>query len=62
VRKPEVKRLLGRPSRRWEYNIKMNFEVILCGGGGGGLDYSGRGQEQVDGSCKHGGELSGSIK
>jgi len=34
VGKPEVKRLLGRPSRRWEYNIKMDFKVILWGGGG----------------------------
>ena len=27
VRKPEVKRPLGRPRRRWEDNIKMDLEV-----------------------------------
>jgi hypothetical protein len=25
VEKPEGKRLLGRPRRRWKYNIKMDF-------------------------------------
>jgi hypothetical protein len=33
VGKPEVKRLLGRPTSSWEYNIKMDFKVILWGGG-----------------------------
>jgi hypothetical protein len=28
VRKPEGKRLLGRPIRRWEYNIKMDLREI----------------------------------
>jgi hypothetical protein len=28
VRKLEGKRPLGRPRRRWEYNIKMNFQEI----------------------------------
>jgi len=32
VGKPEGKRLLGRPSRRWEYNIKMNLQEVGCGG------------------------------
>jgi hypothetical protein len=28
VGKPEVKRLLGRPSRRWVDNIKMDLRII----------------------------------
>jgi hypothetical protein len=33
VGKPEVKRPLGRPRRRWEDNIKMDLqEVGGCGG------------------------------
>ena len=31
VGKPEGKRLLGRPRRRWEDNIKMDFQEV--GGG-----------------------------
>jgi hypothetical protein len=33
VGKPEGKRLLGRPRRRWEDNIKMNLQEV--GGGRG---------------------------
>jgi len=32
VGKPEGKRLLGRPRRRWEDNIKMNQQEVGCGG------------------------------
>jgi len=32
VRKPEGKRPLGRPRRRWENNIKMDLRDIGCGG------------------------------
>jgi len=32
VGKPEGKRLLGRPRRRWEDNIKMNLQEVGCGG------------------------------
>jgi len=32
VRKPEVKSPLGRPSRRWEDNIKMDLQEVGCGG------------------------------
>jgi hypothetical protein len=32
VGKPEGKRPLGRPRRRWENNIKMNLTEIGCGG------------------------------
>jgi hypothetical protein len=40
VRTPEEERLFGRPSRRWEDNIKMNFRKM---GWGHGLDRSGSG-------------------
>ena len=30
--KPEGKRLLGRPRRRWEDNIKMGLQEVGCGG------------------------------
>jgi len=33
VEKPEGKRPLGRPRRRWEDNIKMDLQEV-----GGGLD------------------------
>jgi hypothetical protein len=32
VGKPEEKRPLGIPSRRWVYNIKMDLGEIECGG------------------------------
>jgi hypothetical protein len=32
VGKPEGKRPLGRPSRRWENNIKMDLQEVGCGG------------------------------
>jgi hypothetical protein len=32
VGKPEGKRPLGRPRRRWENNIKMDLEEVRCGG------------------------------
>ena len=32
VGKPEEKRLLWRPRRRWEDNIKMNLQEVRCGG------------------------------
>jgi len=32
VEKPEGKRLLGRPRRRWEDNIKMDLQEVGCGG------------------------------
>ena len=30
VRKPESKRPLGRPRRRWEDNIKMDLREVDC--------------------------------
>ena len=32
VEKPERKRPLGRLRRRWEDNIKMDLQGVLCGG------------------------------
>jgi len=32
VGKPEGKRQLGRPRRRWEDNIKMDLQEVVCGG------------------------------
>jgi hypothetical protein len=32
VGKPEGKRPLGRPRRRWEDNIKMDLQDVGCGG------------------------------
>ena len=32
VGKPEGKRSLGRPRRRWEDNIKMHLQEMGCGG------------------------------
>jgi len=31
VEKPEGKRQLGRPRRRWEDNIKMDLREVGCG-------------------------------
>jgi len=38
---PEGKRSLGRPSRRWEDNIKMDLQEVRCGGYG--VDRAGSG-------------------
>jgi hypothetical protein len=32
VTKPEGKRPLGRPRRRWEDNMKMDLQEVGCGG------------------------------
>ena len=32
VGKPEGKRLLGRPRRKWEDNTKMDIQDVGCGG------------------------------
>jgi hypothetical protein len=41
VVKPEIKRPLGGPRRRWENNIKMNLQEMGCRGHG--LDRCGSG-------------------
>ena len=32
VGNPEGKRPLGRPRRRWEDNIKIDLQEVVCGG------------------------------
>jgi len=32
VGKPEGRRPFGRPTRRWEDNIKMDIQEVRCGG------------------------------
>jgi hypothetical protein len=57
--KPEGKRPLGRPRRRWEGGIRMDIREI--GLGGSGLDSTGSGYEPVVGRCECGNEPSGSC-
>jgi hypothetical protein len=57
VEKPEGKRPLGRPRRRWDNNIKMYLQKLGCGGMDW-IELAG----QVDGTCECCNELSGSIK
>jgi hypothetical protein len=59
VGKPEGKRPLGRPRRRWEDGIRMYLREI--GLGGCGLDSIGSGQGPVAGFCECGDEPSGSC-
>jgi hypothetical protein len=54
VGKPEGKRPLGRPRRRWEDEIRM--ELGECG-----LDSTDSGQGPVAGCCECGDEPSGSC-
>ena len=49
VGKPEGKRPLERPSRRWEDNIKMDLREV---GWGHGLDRSDSGKGQMAGFCE----------
>jgi hypothetical protein len=42
VRKPEGKRSLGRPRRRWEDNIRMDLKEVGCGG----MDWIGMAQDR----------------
>jgi hypothetical protein len=60
VGKPEGKRPLGRPKRRWVGNIKVDLRKI----GWDGMDSIDLAQEggPVEGSCTHGNKYSGSIK
>jgi hypothetical protein len=62
VGKPEGKRPLGRPRRRWVDNIKMDLREI----GWDGVVWTGyelaQDREPVESSCEHGDEPSGSLK
>jgi hypothetical protein len=42
VGKPEGKRSLGIPRRRWEYNIMMDLQEVVCGC----MDWIGLGQDR----------------
>ena len=55
VGKPEGKRPLGRPRRRW-------VDLQEVGMWAWGLDWAGPGQGQVADACECGNEPSGSIK
>jgi hypothetical protein len=59
VGKPEWKRLLGRPRRRWEDGIRMDLREI--GLGVCGLDLTVSGHGPVAGCCECGDEPSGSC-
>jgi hypothetical protein len=59
VGKPEGRRPLGRPRRRWEDGIRMDLREI--GLGGCRLDLTGLGQGPVAGCCECGDEPSGSC-
>jgi hypothetical protein len=61
VWKPEGKRPLGRPRRRWEDIIKIDLQEVGCRG----MDWMDMAQDregQMAGTCECGDELSGSIK
>jgi hypothetical protein len=60
VGKPEGKRALGSPSRRWDDNIKMDLREVGCGG----MDWIELAQDRDrwHRTCECGNEHSGSIK
>ena len=59
VEKPEGRRPLGTPRRKWEDNIKTDLRE---GGWGHGLDRSDSEYGQRAGCCECGIEPSGSIR
>jgi hypothetical protein len=58
VGRPEGKRPLGRPRRRWEDNIKMDLRKI----GIDRVNWIRLAQDRVQGFCEHGNEPSGPIR
>jgi hypothetical protein len=60
VGKPEGRRPLGRPRRRWVDNVTMDLVEVGCGD----VDWIGLAQDKdkVESSCEFGIEPSGSIK
>ena len=58
VEKPEGKRPLGRPRRRWVDNIRMDLQEVGCGY----MDWTGSGHRQVADACECGNEPSGSVQ
>jgi len=59
MEKSERKRQFGRPSLRWEDNIKTDLQEM---GWGHGLDSSGSRQGQVAASCECSNKPARSIK
>ena len=58
VGKPEGRRPLGGPRRRWLDNIRMNVQEVGCGY----MDWIGLAQDrQVAYACECGNEPSGSV-
>jgi hypothetical protein len=58
VGKPQIKRPLGRPRRRWVDSIKIDLREI----GWDGKDWIDVAQGPVEDSCEHGDETFGFIK
>jgi hypothetical protein len=57
VEKPEGKRLLGRPRRRWEDNIEIILKI-----GWNGVVWFDLAQDTSGGSCERGDELWCCVK
>jgi hypothetical protein len=60
VGKPEGRKPLGRPRRRWEDGVRTDLREIGLGGGVCGFDWTVSGQGPVAGCCECGDEPSGS--
>jgi hypothetical protein len=60
VGRPEGKRPLGRPRRRWENNMKLDLREI--GIDGANCIQLAQDKGPMAGFCEHGDEPSGSIK
>ena len=60
LEKPEGRRPLRRPKRRWVYNIRMDLQEV--GVWVYGLDWAGPGYRQVADACECGNEPPGSVK
>jgi len=60
VGKPEGRRPLGRRKRRWEDNIKLDLQEVVCGD----MDWIDVAEDgdNVAGTCDCGNELSGSVQ
>jgi hypothetical protein len=58
VGKPEEKRPPGKPRRRWDDNIKINLQKVVCGC----MDWIELAQDRAGGTCECGNEPSGFIK
>ena len=59
VGKPEGKRPLGRPRRRWEDNIKINLQEV--GGGGDWMELA-QYRDRLRALLNYGNKPSGTLK